>query len=235
FFADHFLSPPLHPSCFHHEGVPKVHPVFLSEIEQGEGDTDENRGLPGLFQSQQGFVQLLFFTKIESAVRVFALPDQLAHHVHQRRIRSFQIRRQKSENTILRRFPIGKPESLHETLFVQFRTLHKMPAVAHARGTTAFKYEFRLEAASLYLVRLEELDGQEGNLLQRVHFFWRDSQDIAKLPVQAVLLILASEGPKGNLPELIVVLNTENFIVLLTFHPSPGSPIKTYICLYTIV
>src|SRR5688572_30752619 len=92
--------------------------ILLRKIEQCEGHTKKYCFLFATFQLPQKFIELFKFIQIKTVVLMPASLYQLFNHIHKRRISSFEVRRQKSQDAIVAGITEKIIETISEALFI---------------------------------------------------------------------------------------------------------------------
>lgn len=129
---------------------------------------------------------------------MIALPHQFIDHDHQRRIFSFEIRRQKADYAPVIRRPVKLPPGSKKALMVQGNIFYKMPAVDGMRGAAAFKHRLRLETGAAYGMRLEKTDGQKGYIRYGIYPCPNSANRFCVLLVYGIVEILKIEYFQGK-------------------------------------
>src|SRR5258706_498243 len=139
-------------------------------------------------------------------------PDKMVGHKHKRRVFSFQIRREQSEDTEITNVSVKHFEAPHKALSINFSIGNIMPADACARCTAALKNNFGFFLITQDGVRFKKLDRQKGNLIQRFYFPLVDSKHLHIIMINTAMLRLVFKHFKGGSVKIAFSINGKYFL-----------------------
>src|SRR5690606_28459578 len=109
--------------------------------------------------------------------------NEMIHHRHQRRLRTFEVRGQQRQKVILFRAAKEVPETPLRVFLIELHIVYQVTAYRLTRGAAAAKLPLRTPASGLDRVMFEERDRQERYFIRRGYMGRVCAQEINILSV----------------------------------------------------